>query len=173
MKELVESKNNDLIESEHEIASNNEIKEIVHKAYEELEENRQECLDMYFIFKDMIVNSGDFDSSGVVKEQVVQLLKTAQDASNSKTKIALELLKNKVKAQTTIQNSEINQNNFHIQGMTRRSMIEAIEQIAHDEDFKKTVQNDIEIETEVDKLEEKEEESVNNDNQFSIESGEF
>lgn len=173
-KELTKNNSKEIVPQEnYEIVSDEEIKEVIFKVYDELEENRQESLDMYYIFKDMIVNSGDFDSSGVVKEQVVQLLKNAQEASNSKSKIALELLKSKNK-NTSIQNTEINQNNFNI-GMDRRSMIEAIEKIAKDKEEKiEEKEEGIIVDIELDKLEEKEKEIINNnDINFKIDSGDF
>jgi len=158
------------------IISNDQLQEILSELMEDFKVNKDEAMDMYFIFKDMITNSGDFDSSGVVKEQVAQLLKVAQEASSSKMRLFESIFRSKFKAETINAQTVNQQNNLYV-GENRRDLLKMIEEMEQDKNFNKTVQEDI-IVTEIveeEKAENIESENVNNEDEieFEIKSGDL
>lgn len=72
----------------------------------------------------MVINSGEFESSGTTKEQLAQLLNTAQQANEAKIRIFNSILAMKTKKDVYIQKNITNNN---ITVGNRRELIEAIE----------------------------------------------
>ena len=52
------------------IVSNEYMKMFLDTMVSEFDMNKNEAMEMYYIFKDMITNSGDFDSSGAVRNKL-------------------------------------------------------------------------------------------------------
>lgn len=148
----VADQNTDLVERQDsnisQIVSEKEMRDLFEKILTELDANIEQNMDMYYIFRDMIVNGGDFDSSGAVKEQVAILLKNAQDATTQKIRVFSEITKTKQKFQS-IKAETVNQQNNIYQGMNRRDMILMIEEMMQDKDFKKTVTRSDDIDAEI------------------------
>lgn len=167
------------------IMSNEDMKELMHNLLGEFDGQRSEAMDAYYIFKDMVVNSGDFDSSQATKEALTNLLKNAQDASNSKMRIFDSLMKSKMKQQT-IEHAEIKQNNIFM-NTDRRSLLKELERMKDEEGaFTETIDQIDKLEEELDSMqrinkdENKKEKiihskGINNDEEvdFEIESGDF
>jgi len=129
------------------IVNNDQLKTILDNVLKKFDENADEAMDMYYIFKDMIANSGDFDSSQAVKEQVSNLLKVAQDANAQKLRVFETIFKSKTKSQI-IEKAEINQNNNYF-GMDRRSLLKAIEEMKKEEQYEQVIKKEIETEREI------------------------
>jgi len=170
------------------IISNEEMKDLMEVLLKEFDGQREEAMDAYYIFKDMVINSGDFDSSQATKEALTNLLKNAQDASNSKMRIFESLMRSKMKQQT-IEHAEIKQNNVFM--TDRRSLLKELERMKEEEtSFSETIEQVDKIGEELESLhskesntpldEDKKEENIkskgiNNDEEvdFEIESGDF
>lgn len=80
-----------------EILTNNELQNQLKTIIDECDEHRKEALDAYYEFRNLLANSGDFESSAAVKEQISTLLQTAQGCVDSKIKIFDQILKTKLK----------------------------------------------------------------------------
>jgi hypothetical protein len=133
-----------------EIVSNQEMKDVLSIIFKECDEHRSEALEAYFLFKDSVLNGGEFDSSGVSKEQMNLLLQTAQSAVDSKIRIFDALLRVKAKKDITIQTDELNQTNVYVSN--RRELLEAIEQSKNEIGLKNILKQDEEIKIEAEKL---------------------
>lgn len=107
-----------------EIVSNETMQDVFNTILKSCDEQRAEAMDMYYIFKDMVINSGEFESSGTTKEQLAQLLNTAQQANEAKIRIFNSILAMKTKKDVYIQKNITNNN---ITVGNRRELIEAIE----------------------------------------------
>ncbi len=156
------------------IISDDQLQTFLSDLMGEFQVNKDEAMDMYFIFKDMITNSGDFDSSGVVKEQVSQLLKVAQDASTSKMRLFESIFRSKMKTQTINAQTVNQQNNTYI-GSSRRELLKVLEEMEQSKHLKKTIDEDIIIEEVIEEEKDKEKEeniepkNVNNEDEFEFE----
>ena len=141
------------------IFSNDDMKNMLRNIIKECDDNRKEALDSYYIFKDMILNSGDFDSSSSTKEQLAILLQTAQSSSDSKIKLFESVLRAKIKQQEERDKSKSKQSGI-FGGLDRRSLLKALDET---KDF-------LELD-----IEEKQEEikNINENQEFSIKSGDF
>lgn len=174
------------------IISNEEMKNLMQVLFSEFDTQRKEAMDAYYIFKDMVINSGDFDSSQATKEALTALLKNAQDASNAKMRMFDSIMKSKIKQQS-IQHAEINQSNVFID-MDRRSLLKELEKMKDNDSFVETINHTDEIEKEINSLKAKEQtqkeqqaihnnkkeenikQNIINNNEeidFEIESGDF
>ena len=163
------------------IISNEDMKDLMRNLLGEFDSSREESLDMYYVFKNMITNSGDFDSSPVVKEQASALLRNAQDASNAKMRIFDTLIKSKMKQQIT-EHAEIKQNNIFM-NTDRRTLLKELERMKNEEGaFTETISQIDKIEEKLDSIqqEDKKEENIhskgiNNDEEvdFEIKTGDF
>lgn len=110
------------------IASHEDMATLFQELLKSYDEQLEEATDSYNLFKDMVANGGDFDSSGVVKEQISFVLKAMQDARDAKMKLFQMMLQAKAKRQQiVIKDSKITQNNFF--GGDRRALISAIENL--------------------------------------------
>jgi superfamily II DNA helicase RecQ len=163
---------NDLIQQSTEIVQNNagdiisdqEMIKLRMDIEKQLDENIKESMDTYALFKDMVANSGEFDSSQASKEQLAILLQTAQNGIKSKMSMLDAYLRVKTKFQT-IKANKFQQNNIVLgENMSRRTLLQTIEQLVKEQ--KEVEQNEQEVQnitpTEV-KVEE----------EFKIDSGEF
>lgn len=136
----LESNNKSLLASDvSEIVSNDYMKEFLETMVKEFDMNKQEAMDMFYIFKDMIINSGDFDSSGSVKEQVALLLKVAQDAISNKVKLFDTLLRSKMKNQIIRTDTLNQQNNLYIGN--RRDLLKEMSRVENE--FKLNIKDDL------------------------------
>ena len=135
MDEITKKENNlpEKIEDDKDITriiSESEMKKMFFDIVEECDVNIEEAMDSYNIFKDMVTNGTDFDSTIGTKEQLAILLNTAQNASNSKIKIFTEILRAKVKKYSNENKNNILQNNIILGD--RRDLISAIESSQHE-----------------------------------------
>ena len=186
--DIIEKENYDIQENKNDISnivSNDEMKNLMQMLISEFDMQRQEAMDAYYIFKNMVVNSGDFDSSQATKEALTALLKNAQDASNAKMKIFESILKTKLKQQN-IEYSNIKQNNVFM-NIDRRLLLKEFEKMKSDNCFCEIMNQTQDIEQELENLtkeqtsyENKKEKNmhsniINNNEEidFEIESGDF
>lgn len=113
------------------IISEEEMKNMLINLIGEYDQHKDEAMETFNIFKDMVLNSGDFDSSSAVKEQLAVLLKNAQDATDSKLRIFESLLRTKAKKQMINAKTFNQQNNTYISG-NRRELLEIIEKMENE-----------------------------------------